>query len=91
MYTILCVLRVFAFLFSTQYARFYEGGIDMGQGIVFLNSFLSYLLLMIIIVCVAALGFIVGRILRKRKDGKTVNAESIESVTESSPGSADNS
>ena len=63
----------------------------MGQGIVFLNSFLSYLLLMIIIVCVAALGFIVGRILRKRKDGKTVNAESIESVTESSPGSADNS
>ena len=63
----------------------------MGQGIVFLNSFLSYLLLMIIIVCVAALGFIVGRILRKRKDEKTVNAESIESVTESSPGSADNS
>ena len=63
----------------------------MGQGIVFLNSFLSYLLLMIIIVCVAALGFIIGRILRKRKDGKSENAESIETVSESSPGSSDNS
>ena len=78
-------------LFSTQYARFFEGGIVMGQGIVFLNSFLSYLLLMVIIVCVATLGFIVGRILRKRKDSKTGNAESIESVSESSPGSSDNS
>ena len=78
-------------LLSTQYARFFEGGIVMGQGIVFLNSFLSYLLLMVIIVCVAALGFIVGRILRKRKDSKTGNAESIESVSESSPGSSDNS
>ena len=63
----------------------------MGQGIVFLNSFLSYLLLMIIIVCVAALGFILGRILRKRKDGKSENTESIETVSESSPGSSDNS
>ena len=63
----------------------------MGQGIVFLNSFLSYLLLMIIIVGVAALGFIVGRILRKRKDAKTGNAESIETVSESSPGSTENS
>ena len=63
----------------------------MGQGITFLNSFLSYLLLMIIIVGVAALGFIVGRILRKRKDAKTGNAESIETVSESSPGSTENS
>lgn len=89
MYTILCVLKTLTVLFSTQYARFFEGGIDMGQGIVFLNSFLSYLLLMIIIVCVAALGFIVGRILRKRKDGKTGNAEIIESVSETSPGSSE--
>lgn len=63
----------------------------MGQGIVLVNSFLSYLLLMIIIVCVAALGFIIGRFLGKRKDSKTGNAESIESVSESSPGASDNS
>ena len=63
----------------------------MGQGIVFVNSFLSYLLLMIIIVCVAALGFIIGRFLRKRKDSKTGIAESAESVSESSPGASDNS
>ena len=63
----------------------------MGQGIVLVNSFLSYLLLMIIIVCVAALGFIIGRFLRKRKDSRTGNAESIESVSESSPGASDNS
>ena len=69
----------------------FEGGNDMGQGIVFLNSFLSYLLLMIIIVCVAALGFIVGRLLRKRKDAKTPASDSIETVSESSPGSSDNS
>jgi hypothetical protein len=44
----------------------------MGNLIVFSNSFLSYLLLMIIIVAVAALGFTVGRILRNRKDSKSV-------------------
>ena len=69
----------------------FEGGNDMGQGIVFLNSFLSYLLLMIIIVCVAAFGFIVGRILRKRKDAKTGGSDNIETVSASSPGSSDNS
>ena len=63
----------------------------MGQGIVFLNSFLSYLLLMVIIVCVAALGFIVGRILRKGKDAKSGNAESIETVSETSPGTSEQS
>ena len=40
----------------------------MDGGIVFFNSFMSYLLLMIIIVCVAALGFALGRVLRNRKD-----------------------
>ena len=40
----------------------------------FFGSFLSYLLLMVIIVCVAAVIFIVGRVLRNNKDrssGKT--------------------
>ena len=69
----------------------FEGGYDMDQGIAFLSSFLSYLLLMVIIICVAALGFIIGRILRKRKDGSAVSLESAEAVTEDSPGSADNS
>lgn len=35
-----------------------------------IGSFLSYLLLMVIIVIVAALGFTVGRLLRGRKDAK---------------------
>ena len=86
----MCFDETYGFVFHTICPLF-EGGIVMGQGIVFLNSFLSYLLLMIIIVCVAALGFIVGRILRKRKDSKTGNAEIIETVSESSPGSSDNS
>ena len=34
----------------------------------FIGSFLSYLLLMVIIVVVAALGFTAGRFLRARKD-----------------------
>lgn len=86
----MCFDETYGFVFHTICPLF-EGGIVMGQGIVFLNSFLSYLLLMIIIVCVAALGFIVGRILRKRKDSRTGNAESIETVSESSPGSSVNS
>ncbi|MBO7356302.1 MAG: hypothetical protein ILP17_08715 [Lachnospiraceae bacterium] len=36
----------------------------------FIGSFLSYLLLMVIIVVVAALGFTAGRFLRARKDSK---------------------
>ncbi|MBO4775248.1 MAG: vanadium nitrogenase [Lachnospiraceae bacterium] len=52
--------------------------------IVFSNSFLSYLLLMIIIVVVAALGFTVGRILRNRKDAKSVQEVSSEAVTSGS-------
>ncbi len=56
----------------------------MGSGIVFFNSFLSYLLLMVIIVIVAALGFCVGRVLRKRKDSKLIS----ESSAGDRPGSA---
>lgn len=50
----------------------------MENFIAFSNSFLSYLLLMIIIVAVAALGFTVGRILRNRKDSKSVQEVSAE-------------
>lgn len=50
----------------------------MENFIAFSNSFLSYLLLMIIIVAVAALGFTVGRILRNRKDSKSVREVSAE-------------
>ena len=45
------------------------------NGILFLNSFLSYLVLMLVIVVVAACGFLVGRTLRKRKDAKTPQSE----------------
>ncbi len=40
---------------------------------VFFGSFLSYLLLMVIIVFVAALGFALGRVLRKNKDAKNAS------------------
>lgn len=36
----------------------------------FINTFLSYMLLMLVIIAVAAAGFAVGRILRKRKNEK---------------------
>ncbi|MBQ7775072.1 MAG: FeoB-associated Cys-rich membrane protein [Lachnospiraceae bacterium] len=38
--------------------------------IAFINSFLSYVLLMVIILIVAAAGFAVGRVLRKRKNAQ---------------------
>ena len=38
--------------------------------VAFINSFLSYLLLMLVILVVAAAGFIVGRVLRKRKNAQ---------------------
>lgn len=41
--------------------------------IAFINTFLSYLLLMLIIVVVAAIGFSIGRILRKMKNNSQVN------------------
>lgn len=53
----------------------------MENFIAFSNSFLSYLLLMIIIVAVAALGFTVGRILRNRKDSKSVQEVSSEAAS----------
>ncbi len=36
----------------------------------FINTFLSYILLMVIILVVGACGFIVGQVLRKRKNAK---------------------
>lgn len=36
----------------------------------FINTFLSYVLLMVIILAVGAVGFVIGRILRKRKNAK---------------------
>ena len=56
----------------------------MDKFIAFSNSFLSYLLLMIIIVAVAALGFTVGRILRNKKDSKSVQEVPAEAVTSGS-------
>ena len=48
---------------------------------IFFGTFLSYILLMVIIVCVAALGFFVGRVLRKNKDSKNVSgSETADSV-----------
>ncbi len=53
----------------------------MDGGIIFFNSFMSYLLLMIIIVCVAALGFVVGRVLRNKKDSGAGNEAEESKVT----------
>ncbi len=41
----------------------------------FLNTFLSYLVLMLIIIVVAAAGFAVGSVLRKRKNAGTAATE----------------
>lgn len=38
--------------------------------ILFINKFLEYFILMLVIVAVAALGFIIGRFFAKRKEGK---------------------
>ena len=37
----------------------------------FTNAFLSYLLVMAVIVCVATVGFLIGYTLRKKKNAKT--------------------
>lgn len=42
----------------------------MDNLILFINRFLEYFILMIVIVIVAALGFAVGRFFGKRKDAK---------------------
>lgn len=44
----------------------------------FIGSFLSYLLLMVIIIVVAALGFTAGRFLRARKDSKGGNVSAAD-------------
>lgn len=38
--------------------------------VAFINSFLSYVLLMLVILVVAAAGFVLGRVLRKRKNAQ---------------------
>ncbi len=40
--------------------------------IAFINTFLSYIVLMLVILVVAACGFVLGRFLRKRKNQKVV-------------------
>ena len=47
----------------------------MENGILFLNSFLSYLLVVAAFVAVGALGGIIGYQLRKRKDAKKSESE----------------
>ena len=42
----------------------------MDNLILFVNRFLEYIILLVIIVIVAALGFIVGRFLGKKKEAK---------------------
>ena len=54
------------------------------NGLLFLGSFLSYLILMIVIVCVAAAGFALGRVLRRSKNAKSAGTQT---VTEDSAGS----
>ncbi len=53
------------------------------NGILFFNSFLSYLVLMLVIVVVAACGFLIGRGLRKRKDAKTPQKEASVQTSQS--------
>lgn len=42
----------------------------MDNLILFVNRFLEYIILLVVIVIVAALGFVVGRFLGKRKEAK---------------------
>lgn len=49
--------------------------------IAFFNTFLSYLLLMLIILAVAAIGFSVGRICKKMKDKNQISeASEVENI-----------
>lgn len=43
--------------------------------VAFVNTFLSYGVLMLVIVAVAAAGFVVGTMLRKNKDAKKKGSE----------------
>jgi len=47
----------------------------MGNGILFLNSFLSYLLVFIVFVVVGGIGGVIGYNVRKRKDAKESKTE----------------
>lgn len=49
--------------------------ISMGNAVLFLNSFLSYLLLMAIIVVIAGVAIFIGIKLRKNKDAKSPKTE----------------
>lgn len=49
-----------------------------GNMIAFLNAFISYLLLFVIMVAIAGVGIFIGITLRKRKDLKTVQVDSPE-------------
>ena len=53
----------------------------MNNFILFLNQFLSYILLMAIIVAVGAIGFVIGVKWRKAKDAKAAAATETESET----------
>ncbi len=46
----------------------------------FVNSFASYLMLMIVFVVVGAVAITLGITLRKRSDAKTVNEQAVEEV-----------
>lgn len=48
------------------------GGVKMSNLILFLNSFLSYLLVMAVIVVLAGLGIFIGIKMRKRNNEKSV-------------------
>ncbi len=58
----------------------------MNNLILFLNSFLSYILLMVIIVAVGAIGFTVGVKWRRAKDAKAA-AQDTEAGSDSVSGS----
>ena len=52
----------------------------MNNLILFLNSFFSYIVLLLIIVAVAAVAFIIGRLIRKKMDAsKAQESEKTES------------
>ena len=50
--------------------------------VLFTNSFLSYLLVFVVFVVVAAIGFILGKTLRKKKDLKEAALAETEQKTE---------
>lgn len=54
----------------------------MNNFILFVNSFLSYIVLMIVIVIVAAIGFWVGSIWRKSKQAKDAAMEQEVAIAE---------